>query len=249
MSDDLPSKGAQQPPPTVQEEAEARRVAAAWQRIEAWLREHAPASHATLRPGASEEQLAVLQSDLAVHVPEQLRALWRLREGVAEGEGSVFMLDEWALMTLPRVSWAHRLHMNLQKEREEEEEYEPEEDLHWQPEWIPFCSFAVDDETYGLYLDGATGEVRKWYEGNEEHDSIADSLAAYLEKMADGLEHPAPAPAGAGLLRNRALHWGVPILDEDAEVWKPLRSRCRIEGFGCRSNEGSRLGESAAERA
>ncbi|WP_019357581.1 SMI1/KNR4 family protein [Streptomyces sp. AA1529] len=222
MSDDLPSKGAQQPPSAAEEEGKARRVVAAWQRIEAWLGEQAPGSHATLRPGASEEQLVVLESDLAVHVPEQLRALWRLREGVAEGEGSVFMLGNWALMTLPRVSWVHRNGMEVQKEWEEEEDHDPEEDLHWRPEWIPFCSFAVDDETYGLYLDGATGEVRKWYEGNEEHRSIAASLAAYLEQMADGLEHPAPAPAGAGLLRNRALHWGLPILDEDAEVWRPL---------------------------
>ncbi|WP_369206478.1 SMI1/KNR4 family protein [Streptomyces sp. PU-14G] len=206
----------------VEEEDQARRVAAAWQRVEAWLREHAPASYATLQSGASEEALAVLESDLGARVPKQLRTLWHLRAGAAAGEGSAFMLGNWALMRLSRVSKTHRLHIELQQDREEDEDYEPEEDVFWQPGWMPFSSFAVDDETYGLYLDGDTGEVRKWEESNEEHDSVADSLAAYLEKMADGLEHPAPPPAGAGLLRGAALHWGMPILDADAAVWEAL---------------------------
>ncbi|MFF3264323.1 hypothetical protein ACFYWO_34790 [Streptomyces sp. NPDC002932] len=54
---------------------EQRQVVDAWQRIESWLHQHAPATLARLRPGASEAEIAALQKTLGVRLPDGLKAL------------------------------------------------------------------------------------------------------------------------------------------------------------------------------
>ncbi|MEU6064975.1 MULTISPECIES: SMI1/KNR4 family protein [Streptomyces] len=63
------------------EEIAARQVTDAWGRIEAWLRDHAPVTHAALGPGASAEEIAAVEAALGLAVPVELRTLWGLVSG------------------------------------------------------------------------------------------------------------------------------------------------------------------------
>ena len=77
----------------------AESVTAAWQALTAWLAEHAPVSHASLLPPATEEETATadarLTRRLGYGLPVELAALWRLCGGVrhqvieADEEGEV----------------------------------------------------------------------------------------------------------------------------------------------------------------
>ncbi|MFD7445997.1 hypothetical protein [Streptomyces sp. NPDC059909] len=78
MSDQQPDQG----------HIEARQVAQAWGRIEAWLAEHAPASFTSLKAGASEEEIAALEGSIGVRVSDGVKALWQMHAG-AEVTGLV----------------------------------------------------------------------------------------------------------------------------------------------------------------
>jgi hypothetical protein len=65
---------------------EIQRLQAAWSRLEQWLAGHAPLSHRSLLPPASEEEIgavdAELRRQLGFGLPVELAALWRLCGGV-----------------------------------------------------------------------------------------------------------------------------------------------------------------------
>ncbi len=56
-------------------------TAALWNRHVAFLREHVPAAHANLAPGASEERIAALERRLGCRLPEPVKVVWRLNDG------------------------------------------------------------------------------------------------------------------------------------------------------------------------
>lgn len=191
------------------------RVTRVWAQILEWLADYTPPSYAALRPGASEDELAELQAALGVDVPEELKALWRLSAGGDGVNGSGLMLGDWALMPLDAVAEVHRRQMEVEREFSEEDG-----PAFWEPWWIPFCSFGPDDTAVGLFLDGRTGEVRRWTRyGDREREYR--SLAGYLELMAVSLEAPltAAGPEKPGML-DGALVWG-PLDDERGDQWLP----------------------------
>ncbi|WP_330310730.1 SMI1/KNR4 family protein [Streptomyces sp. NBC_00523] len=190
------------------------RAARAWARILEWLAEYTPPSYAALRPGASDDELARLETVLGVEVPEELKAVWRLSAGEDGVNGSGLMLGDWALMPLDAVAEVHRRQTEIQEEVGGGEEITP----FWEPAWIPFCSRNPHDTVSGLYLDGRTGEVRRWTRYGERDREYA-SLPAFLELMAISLEAPltAAGPEKPGMLHG-ALVWGPPE-DERGDAW------------------------------
>ncbi|MFG7942609.1 SMI1/KNR4 family protein [Streptomyces cacaoi] len=212
-------------------ELRARQVTVAWQRIEAWLRDHAPASHSSLKPGAPEEEIVALERVLGVPVPVELKALWRLCAGAEKGRaGAAFLLGDWVPMGLDSVAEVHRSQMSLQLRHEQETRAQQRERrdrgadggfVHWNPAWIPFCSLGVEDFGYGLYVDGRTGAVCEWTEFADHHEPEYASLTVYLEEMADALETPALACTRPGLVDGAALSWGRLAPGQKA-LWEPL---------------------------
>ncbi|MFI7316783.1 SMI1/KNR4 family protein [Streptomyces venezuelae] len=191
------------------------RVTRAWSRIVEWLAAYAPPSYAALRPGASDDEIAALETTLGASVPEELKALWRLTAGEDGVAGAGLMMGAWALMPLDAVIEVHRRRMRFQEGSGESDD----ELALWKPSWIPFCSYSPDDTTYGLYLNGETGEVYSWSRFNERPREY-ESLPAYLELMAVSLEAPltAAGPEKPGMLGG-ALVWGPPAHEERGERW------------------------------
>ncbi|MGQ4485432.1 SMI1/KNR4 family protein [Streptomyces sp. SAS_281] len=190
------------------------RVTRAWAHILEWLADYTPPSYASLRPGASDDDIAALEATLGADVPDELTALWRLSAGEDGVNGAGLMLGDRALMPLDAVAEVHRRQMEVQ------EEVGSGEDLpaFWEPSWIPFCSYRPDDTVSGLYLDGRTGGVYRWNRYGER-DWEYKSLPAYLELMAISLEAPltAAGPEKPGML-NGALVWGPPD-GEGGDQW------------------------------
>ncbi|MQT02773.1 SMI1/KNR4 family protein [Streptomyces jumonjinensis] len=188
-------------------EWEARQAAAAWRRVESWLPAHAPASFATLCPGAGEEDLAVAEGAFGRVLPPSLTALWRLCAGVRGGGPAVFLLDNWALMDLDAAMGVYRARM------------ETAGDGLWKAHWIPFASYTSVDASSGLYLDAESGEVCWWGEFGERVPRFA-SLSVYLEETADRLEAPSLLPGLEPGLIDGGLAWGY--RGDPPEGWTPL---------------------------
>lgn len=70
----------------VEPSADPARVEAAWRNVTAWLAAHAPLSHASLLPPASEAEIeradTLLRERLGLERPAEMRQLWRMCGGV-----------------------------------------------------------------------------------------------------------------------------------------------------------------------
>ncbi|MGW2575456.1 SMI1/KNR4 family protein [Streptomyces nondiastaticus] len=194
------------------EEAAVRQVSTAWRRVEAWLRERAPASYASLKAGASVEEIGALEAALGLRIPADLKALWSLHAGVRDVSGAGFLPDNRALMDLEAVAAFHRMQMRFQQRSRSDE------DPTWRPSWIPFCSYGVDDRSSGLYLDSATGELGYFSRYAERWTEYA-SLTVYLEEFADALEAPGLVTGARPGLAGGALVWGPPTYSDPDHPW------------------------------
>ncbi|MFF4018889.1 hypothetical protein [Streptomyces sp. NPDC001843] len=56
----------------------------AWERIESWLREHAPSSYAALPPAAEPSAVQEAENTMGP-LPPELRALWEIHDGTSQG--------------------------------------------------------------------------------------------------------------------------------------------------------------------
>ncbi|MFI6469835.1 SMI1/KNR4 family protein [Streptomyces sp. NPDC050516] len=171
-----------------------RQVPDAWPRIEGWLREHAPATYAALRPRATQEQINAVEHALGFAVPVELRTLWGLVSGGnVKGRGP--WRDNRALMDLDQVIRQYRLKMEIQAGLNEDHEkfarLEEDRAIAWQRLWIPVFSFGADDTVHGTFLDAGNGLMWKWtreaYIPPSDNDP-QDSIVTYLEDLADALE-------------------------------------------------------------
>jgi cell wall assembly regulator SMI1 len=75
-------------------------VAAAWLSITAWLSEHAPATAATVRPPATEDEIRQVVTQLGHDLPDDLLAWWRLSDGMPD-QRAAGLLPSTAYRPLP----------------------------------------------------------------------------------------------------------------------------------------------------
>ncbi|MGW2683603.1 hypothetical protein ACWC6I_10670 [Streptomyces sp. NPDC001414] len=206
------------------EEVTGRQIADAWQRITRWLRQHAPDSHAALRPGASPSLLTGLEQELGVRIPADLRALWSLVAGDDGVDGAGCLPGNQALMALDDVAAFHRQQMDAQVHEDTLNVRRPEYDriTVWTGAWIPVISYGVADRTSGLYLDTVSGYLGRWSRYNEGPGEEFATLATYLEEAADMLEAPALATRDKPGLVGGALVWGSRLDPAQEERWQPL---------------------------
>ncbi|MFB6536447.1 SMI1/KNR4 family protein [Streptomyces noursei] len=191
-----------------------------WLRIESWLRRHATTTHAALKSGASEAELAALEEVLGVRIPVRLRALWRQCAGSRDVRGAGLFPDHgWALMDLDAVARSYEGHITSQ--RRWEQQFGAEEGMPlWKSSWFPFCSWSVTDLSHGRFVDGETGETGSWGE-TAERTVEDESLTMLLEEMADRLEYPKLFPGYEPGLIGGMLVWGPPHAPEERALWEP----------------------------
>lgn len=180
-------------------------------RLEAWLAEHAPAIHATLRPGASEAELDALETATSLTLPEAFLTLYRWHEGQDWSVGGVFGLD---FLSLERVSAEWRTWADIGGNPEWEDLNEDMASLavshpagaiqaaYTTPGWL---GFLADGGGNSVGLDfnpgpaGTAGQVITFGRDEEEKYVLADSLDAFLREYLHRLETgrvTVKAPAG-----------------------------------------------------
>jgi cell wall assembly regulator SMI1 len=124
-------------------------------RLDAWLQEYRPDYYAVLLPGATDEQLASVERELALALPEDVKAFYRWRNG--QNSKSYDSLHwNWMFMSLERSSDDSQMLSHLK------EIGEFPTALWWHSGWFPFLDSGSGNhlciDTQGA-LDGVPGEV------------------------------------------------------------------------------------------
>ncbi|MFE9340627.1 SMI1/KNR4 family protein [Streptomyces sp. NPDC007063] len=179
------------------------RLPAAWGRVEAWLRAHAPASAALLRPAASAADIATAEAAMGVEFPATLAAWYRIHDGVGEGHGAGFLPSDTVMLPLEEMADEYRTHV---------QDWEREEGL------LPLTG-TTGDVWSGWYVDAREGEpsygcLGQWSVDGGDEPYPADGgwpLADWLGEIAAALEE------------GRCLH--RPDGADDTHDWPVLTGR------------------------
>jgi cell wall assembly regulator SMI1 len=166
-----------------------------WQRILAWVEEHAPDLLDFLEPPADRAELAEAETRLAMRFPTVLRAFYALQNGTTPF--AVFPAldaDQSAFGPLP-LDEIQFLEVDDEDDAPSEEDFEVDPGVRrefWNPGWLPFA--AAGDRGDYLMLDlapargGRFGQVIEWRHDTNERRLAAASLEALLADVADGME-------------------------------------------------------------
>ncbi|MER7914482.1 SMI1/KNR4 family protein [Streptomyces sp. NPDC096068] len=160
-------------------------VQESWTRIDAWLREHAPRTFATLRPPAGAGEIAAAQEKLGVVFPPDLVASLLRHDGALEGpEAFRFDTDDRLLGVAGILADTEFLRGIAQGSDGEDEQY-------WLRDYVKFGSYDVTSD--GLLLDCRTGRdsfgaVGRFFDETGTRFGQGDSLGGYLAGLADTLE-------------------------------------------------------------
>ncbi|MFF7676576.1 SMI1/KNR4 family protein [Actinacidiphila glaucinigra] len=166
----------------------------AWDRIDSWLRLHAPATFAMLRPPAPEEEITAVQRRMGVTFPPDLVATLRRHDGADE---------DFLLPTHDGLLGTHGCEARsrfLRGMLAECLDADPEENdgAYWHHHFVQFASYVITAD--GLTVDcrpGASfGRVGRFFDESGTDFGHAPSLGAYLGDLADSLEHGLPFQGG-----------------------------------------------------
>lgn len=177
-----------------------------WKRVERWLREHAPRSHARLAPPAKPRDIAAAEAKLGLRFPDSLRASLLRHDGNREaGWGGFGFLGHWNMSLKEIVStWT------MMCEIDPGDEGDPRNSW-WSPRMIPFGDFG---DGGNLVLDSVVGDVG-WYFNEEGTSFDADepwrrSYYALLKSTADVLEEGGDLEGWVPEVEEGELTWGLP---------------------------------------
>ncbi|MFI6319436.1 SMI1/KNR4 family protein [Nonomuraea sp. NPDC050556] len=174
-----------------------------WRRIEAWLRVHAPRTHARLAPPASPGDIAKAEAKLGLRFPDSLRASLLRHDG--SSESGFGFLGHWNMSVEEIVhTWT------MMCEIDPGDEGDPRNSW-WSSRMIPFGDFG---DGGNLVLDSVVGDVG-WY-FNEEGTSFAPedpwrrSYYALLKWTADVLEKGGDLDGWVPEVEEGELAWELP---------------------------------------
>jgi cell wall assembly regulator SMI1 len=176
-------------------------VAASWQRIDAWLARHAPASHAALHPPASEDDLTRTETALGFPLPPDLRASLLHHNG----ERWPGALPGGPLYSTAQIVQSQALRMDIW------EPDDPDTAGWWGARWVPFAGGDGDDH----FIDAGPGLWHQHigYAGHTESGCYTGwpTLGTFLQGVAEALEHMED-PNYVGTVSR-------PMLNDDGEVY------------------------------
>jgi cell wall assembly regulator SMI1 len=166
---------------------------ATWHRIELWLRSNPRVNSAVLRSGASAAQLARVEAALDVCWPDDVKAAYRVHDGMDAAADSLF--GAWRLLPMEAVYAAWSVQQRLlaadgvaQLACHADVRIQP---VRWHLQWVPLCANLQGDL---VCLDlhpgpgGAVGQMIRYWHARAERKVLADSFGAWLNAGAAALE-------------------------------------------------------------
>jgi cell wall assembly regulator SMI1 len=181
-----------------------------WDRVETVLEKHAPLVFATLRPPATEAQVAEAEALLELQFPAEIRAAYLRHDGQVEGNEwtnlnsppspNIFHFGfNWCNLEQLKAIWKRDFKMRWERRAEEPElfpDYDSSWDeldvrpLWWNRKWIPI---GISAGQFNAYVDtdpapkGVVGQLL--LDGDDGEASVfAPGLNAYLSALLDLLE-------------------------------------------------------------
>ncbi|MFD4693506.1 SMI1/KNR4 family protein [Streptomyces sp. NPDC058463] len=185
-----------------------------WTRIDAWLREHAPRTFATLRPPAGDEEIAAAQEELGVTFPPDLVASLLRHNGALEGP------EAFRFSTGDRLLGVSGTLRDTEFMRGIDQGPDGEAEDYWLRSYVKFGSYDVTSD--GLLMDCRTerdsfGAIGRFFDETGTRFGQADSLGGYLAELADMLERGQEAGV---VTFNGRLFWEAPL---------PARPQCSAD--------------------
>ncbi|MFJ3301488.1 SMI1/KNR4 family protein [Streptomyces bacillaris] len=156
-----------------------------WTRIDAWLREHAPRTFATLRPPAGSEEIAAAQQELGVVFPPDLVASLLRHNGALEGP------EAFRFSTGDRLLGVSGILGDTGFMRGVDQGLDGETEDYWLHDYVKFGSYDVTSD--GLLIDCRTGRdsfgvIGRFFDETGSSFGQADSVGEYLAELAGTLE-------------------------------------------------------------
>jgi cell wall assembly regulator SMI1 len=168
-----------------------------WNRILAWVEQHAPDLLDHLEPGAERAELAEAETRLSMRLPTALRTFYTLQNGTVgfaifpalEPDQSAFgplAVDEIEFLEIDEDDDSGEM---------TEDDFDADPGIRrefWNEMWIPFA--AAGDRGDFLILDmapdrgGRPGQVIEWRHDTNERRLVAPSLEHLLKQVAEGME-------------------------------------------------------------
>jgi cell wall assembly regulator SMI1 len=175
-----------------------------WDRIHRWLRAHAPAAEAGLGPGASEGQLRAAEAAMAVSLPEDVKACYRIHDG----RGLYFDGCHWVSLEETVAEWRFfkdMLDFDAFQSFRKSQPLGPIRPDWWHPAWVPLTTDGSGDLHCLDLAPAEGGQVGQVILLTREDDSrvvVADSFTAWLSRFTEELEQGlyAYSPDCAGLV-------------------------------------------------
>lgn len=190
-----------------------------WNRIDAWLREHAPRTFATLRPPAGEEEIAAAQEELGVTFPPDLVASLLRHNGALDGPEAFLFSTHDRLLGVDGILGDTGFMRGIAQDLDEDEDY-------WHHGYVKFGSYGATSD--GLMIDCRTGRssfgaIGRFFDETGTSFGNADSLGDYLAELAGQLERG--QDAGVVTFNGRLFwEWAMPARPEWGRADDPLPS-------------------------
>ncbi|WP_306326469.1 SMI1/KNR4 family protein [Streptomyces venezuelae] len=161
-------------------------VGDSWDRIDAWLREHAPRTFALLAPPATDAEIRATEELLDVRFHPDLVASLRRHDGALSGLGAFQFPTHDRLLGLREMVEAAGFMRGMCEDLSEEES-----EGYWQHGFLKFGSYEGTSD--GLTIDcrhdrDSYGAVGRFFDETGTDFGRADSLGGYLAEVADELE-------------------------------------------------------------
>ena len=177
-----------------------------WNRIEAWLEQHAPGVRELLGKPASESSIAKVEQAMSVRWPEDLRASLRRHNGQLDAGG---LVGGWQLYGLDEMLGEWRTYEGDRGQHDLDSFVEPHpaiRSVYWDARWVPVAGLGSSDVVcvdLAPAEGGRVGQViMRWKDG--ERGVLAPSFGAWLSTFADDLVAGRYKVGEAGLERRRS---------------------------------------------
>jgi cell wall assembly regulator SMI1 len=176
---------------------------ASWQRIEAWLRNHAPDILADLGPPASPERIRAAEEQLQCTLPEDVRASLGIHDG--QQGSAAYLFGQWEYFGIEAVLSEHKmLQQVFAAGAQTSEVSDPRvRKAWWLPAWIPILGNGSGDY-YCIDLNpepsGSVGQLIEYLHTHEYRRVLATSFTEWLAQFAKDFDDGRFARSEAGWL-------------------------------------------------
>lgn len=163
-----------------------------WSRLETWLRANATDVLETLRPGATEEQIAHAEALLSVQFPDDFKAAYRIHNGQDEGSG---LMDGREFLSLERIQDEWKVWKELLDGGDfgdvSSEPVGPIRTDWWHPAWIPITydgSGNHDCLDLAPAAGGQVGQIIDFWHDDPSRSVAAASFGAWFAAFVEECE-------------------------------------------------------------